>query len=440
MLSIEHVRFARRKGELVRTPLWGLSVTQAEELVAELQALAVEHHHKTRGELVAAFGDVVAAESVQRALRGAQKLVLDQCDFALREDIDPPALRDALYRRAAAVRLSDEAFNRDVIVGEVAAEHELDADAFEALLYADLDEARLVDATPLRTMTPTELVARWELAEVQALLLRAERITIDVDARPAELRALLRSMKLFQLLFEVEASTGGEGGAAGGTGVRFVIDGPVSLFSQSLRYGLKLALLVPKIVACRVYRLQADVQTKKGVVAARFVLAGRGPAVGNTVDDNGVSNVDDDVPPLVAGLLKGLPEHLTGPLQGAKVALSNEVLSVPGVGACVPDVVVTATDGRRVFVEVLGFWSRDAVWRRVALVERGLPVPVVLCVSERLRVSEAALDDANAGSGAGSGGALVTFKGTLSAKKVADRMVALLGPPPVARPTGKAKA
>jgi len=439
MLSIEHVRFARRKGELVHTPLWGLSGTQAEELVAELQALAIEHHHKTRGELVAAFGDVVAAESVQRALRGAQKLVLDQCDFALREDIDPPALRDALYRRAAAIRLSGEAFDRDVIVGEVAAEHELEPDAFEALLYADLDEARLVDATPLRTMTPTELVARWEMAEVQALLLRAERITIDVDARPAELRALLRSMKLFQLLFEVEPSTAGEGGVGG---VRFVIDGPVSLFSQSLRYGLKLALLLPKIVACRVYRLQADVQTKKGVVAARFVLAGRGPAVGNTVDDNGVSGVDDDVPPLVAGLLKGLPEHLTGPLQGATVALSNEVLSVPGVGACVPDVVVTAKDGRRVFVEVLGFWSRDAVWRRVALVERGLPVPVVLCVSERLRVSEAALDDANTGSGtgAGSGGALVTFKGTLSAKKVADRMVAVLGPPPVARPTRKAKA
>lgn len=438
MLSIEHVRFARRKGELVRTPLWGLSATQAEELVAELQALAIEHHHKTRGELVAAFGDVVAAESVQRALRGAQKLVLDQCDFALREDIDPPALRDALYRRAAAVRLSGEAFDRDVIVSEVAAEHELDAGAFEALLYADLDEARLVDATPLRTMTPTELVARWELAEVQALLLRAERITIDVDARPAELRALLRSMKLFQLLFEVEPSTAGEGGLGG---VRFVIDGPVSLFSQSLRYGLKLALLVPKIVACRVYRLQADVQTKKGVVAARFVLAGRGPTVGDPGVDGGV---DDDVTPLVAGLLKGLPEHLTGPLQGATVALSNEVLSVPGVGACVPDVVVTAKDGRRVFVEVLGFWSRDAVWRRVALVERGLPVPVVLCVSERLRVSEAALDDANAasgnGSGAGSGGALVTFKGTLSAKKVADRMVAVLGPPPVARPTRKAKA
>lgn len=423
MLSIEHVRCVRRKGELVRNPRWGLSAAQAEELVTELQTLAIEHHHKTRGELVAAFADVVVAESVQRAMRAAQKLVLDQCDFALREDIDPPALRDALYRRAASIRSAGEPFDRDAIVAGTAADYDLDATTFETLLYADLDEARLVDATALRTMTPADLVARWELAEVQALLLRTERVTIDVDARPTELRALLRAMKLHQLLFEVEASTGVEAGVGAG-GVRFVIDGPVSLFSQSLRYGLKLALLVPKIMACRVYRLQAEVQLKKGAATARFVLAGR--AAAPMAGDVGS---DDDVPPLVAGLLAGLPEHLTGPLQGAQVALNNEVLSVPGVGACVPDVVVTAADGRRVFVEVLGFWSREAVWRRVALIEHGLPVPVVLCVSERLRVSEAALDDvASATAAAGVAGALVTFKGALSAKKVADRMVALLHP------------
>jgi hypothetical protein len=46
-----------------------------------------------------------------------------------------------------------------------------------------------------------------------------------------------------------------------------------------------------------------------------------------------------------------------------------------------------------VFVEVLGFWSRDAVWRRIELCERGLPVPLVLAVSKHLRVSEAALPE-----------------------------------------------
>ena len=301
MLSIEHVRCVRRKGELVRNPRWGLSAAQAEELVAELQTLAIEHHHKTRGELVAAFGDVVAAESVQRAMRAAQKLVLDQCDFAVREDIDPPSLRDALYRRAASIRSAGDPFDRDVIVAGIAADYDLDATTFETLLYADLDEARLVDATALRTMTPADLVARWELAEVQALLLRTERVTIDVDARPTELRALLRAMKLHQLLFEVEASTGGEAGVGAG-GVRFVIDGPVSLFSQSLRYGLKLALLVPKIMACRVYRLQAEVQRfardllrlKAEIIAEKFEPQSLMAASGIPVDEQVMALLRND--------------------------------------------------------------------------------------------------------------------------------------------------
>ena len=117
-------------------------------------------------------------------------------------------------------------------------------------------------------------------------------------------------------------------------------------------------------------------------------------------------------------LLGELPTALAVLLPGATVTESSELVAVPGVAACVPDLVVTTTTGRRCFVEVLGFWSRDAVWKRVALAEAGLQTPVVFCVSDRLRVSEAALDSEH--------GALVAFKGTLSAKKVAERVAALL--------------
>jgi predicted nuclease of restriction endonuclease-like RecB superfamily len=59
---------------------------------------------------------------------------------------------------------------------------------------------------------------------------------------------------------------------------------------------------------------------------------------------------------------------------------------------CIPDLELVHQDtGRSVFVEVMGFWSRDAVWRRIELAEAGLPVPLVFAVSKHLRVSEAAL-------------------------------------------------
>ena len=408
MLTVEHIRAFKRGKDITLTPLWGLSPGKAQALLDDLIAVAVEHHGKTRGELVAAFGDVVVEESLQRALRGASKLILDQCDFAERDDIDPPALRDALYRRAAIARVdANVAFDKDVVIAEVAAAAGLDVAAFVAALYADLDEARLVDATALRTSTGEQLLKVWERAEQQALLLRASKVVIEVDARPAELRALLRTMKLFQLLFEVEPVDGVEGGA------RLIVDGPMSLFSSSLRYGMKLAMLLPKVLACRSYKLSADVVLKKGGTAARFSIVGK--HLGEDAADDG------DLSPTVKALLDDLPGKLAGALLGAKVEVSSDVLAVPGVGACVPDLVITAKRGKKkVYVEVLGFWSRDAVFKRIELVKAaGARVPVLFCVSERLRVSEEALHSEH--------GALLTFKGTLSAKKVAERLSELVG-------------
>jgi predicted nuclease of restriction endonuclease-like RecB superfamily len=50
-------------------------------------------------------------------------------------------------------------------------------------------------------------------------------------------------------------------------------------------------------------------------------------------------------------------------------------------------------NGQTVYLEVLGFWSRDAVWKRIELARKGLPQAVVFAVSKHLRVSEAALDE-----------------------------------------------
>jgi hypothetical protein len=59
----------------------------------------------------------------------------------------------------------------------------------------------------------------------------------------------------------------------------------------------------------------------------------------------------------------------------------------------VPDVqFVHQETGQTVYLEVLGFWSRDAVWKRIELAHKGLAA-VVFAVSKHLRVSEAALDE-----------------------------------------------
>lgn len=423
MLTVEHVRVSRRKQGLVVVPRCGLPEDVAALLLDELLTVAREHHGRTRGELEAALKDVVVpvddgrARNAERALRAAKKLVLDRCGFATRDDLDPPALRATVFAAAAAARaaaaVDGPPFDRAAVLAAVFADTGVDAATLEDALWADLEEAHRVDAAPLAAVTGASLLPTWEQAELQALLLRARRVVVDVDAPPAQLRRLLRALKLHQLLFSTEPAPAlaahGEGG------VRLVVEGPMALFSASTRYGLKLALLLPHVLACRRYRLAADVALHKGRAPSPFVLAGRG------VDDDAVL---DDLPPLVRTLVDELGPLLRDALPGFAVKPAVDVVAVAGTGAFVPDVVVEHADGARAFVEVLGFWSRDAVWRRVEWVERGLlPAPTVFCVSERLRVSEEALPD-------DPGGALVVFKGALSAKKVAAALIARLQPTP----------
>ena len=96
---------------------------------------------------------------------------------------------------------------------------------------------------------------------------------------------------------------------------------------------------------------------------------------------------------------------------------ATKVLDLPGVGLCVPDIVMTK-DKRSVYIEVMGYWSRDAVWKRVELVEGGLKERILFCVSSRLRVSEQALGDDVPGS-------LLVYKGVIGAKQVMAKVEAL---------------
>jgi hypothetical protein len=68
---------------------------------------------------------------------------------------------------------------------------------------------------------------------------------------------------------------------------------------------------------------------------------------------------------------------------------------------------------------VLGFWSRDAVFRRIEAAEKGLASPVLFVVSSRLRVSEELLDGSESGR-------LYVYKGKINPQALLRKAEALL--------------
>ena len=117
----------------------------------------------------------------------------------------------------------------------------------------------------------------------------------------------------------------------------------------------------------------------------------------------------DEVSTLVAGLRKIEPD--------VRVAPSTTILNLPGVGLSVPDLVFERK-GRRVYFELLGYWSREAAFRRVDLVRAGMRDPVLFALDAKLRVSEEILSPEESA-------ALYVFKGSMRPQAVLERIDAL---------------
>jgi predicted nuclease of restriction endonuclease-like RecB superfamily len=391
MLSPDHVRVRRRGDELLLLALPRDLRESAVELAQNACALARENVGKTRDELEEAWAALEVSPRERKLLLGITKLVEDECEFEGGDAEEASALRRELFLAAAARRREEEAaFDRARVVETVAAARGTSPEALEAMLYADLRGAqRLVVC---HAPEPEELVRNYERAQVQAVLLRAVRVVAEVRAKGADAyRALFQKLKFRRLMHRIEPLEAG--------GYRIEIDGPFSLFQSVAKYGLELALVLPALEACGSLKLSAEVRWSNRGRPLTFRYASEAPGASGEA-----SRPRDEVSELVEGIA-ALGSDWTA-------ELAERVFDVPGAGICAPDVVLRRTrDRAEVFVEVLGYWSRDAVWRRVELARRGLGVRLLFVVSSRLRVSEEVLDESEEA-------ALYVYKGRINARSV----------------------
>ena len=395
MLLSEHVLAQRRGETLVLRSFDAKARARAEAIARDLVAVAKDAVGKTRGELESALGAVDAEARDVKVRAGMSKLVIDRCAFEQAPSVDPEELRVALFSRAAAERREHGHVDRSIIIAEIAGAHDLTPDALERALYADLKTSHTV--LSFDPIAPEALVELFARGQAQGVLLRAERVVARVKcSSPGALRALFRALKFHRLLFTAIAD--GDAQVIG-------IDGPMSLFEAGTKYGPRLAMALPALEACDALELEAIVRWGK----ERTRLSFKHTHVSATPAEE--APLPDEVEALRAALAKG--DH------ALDVRRSTAILTLPGVGTCVPDLELRDSRGRVAYVEVLGFWSRDAVWRRIELAERGLGARIVFCVSSRLRVSEEVLPESLPA-------ALYVYKGSMSARAVADRAKALL--------------
>src|SRR5262249_22965665 len=144
-----------------------------------------------------------------------------------------------------------QAFDRAAVLREIADGLQMTPDAVDQGLFADLkSEQRLVRFDDI---SAERLLQRYNVALAQAVLLRSTGVTIQVrHETPQRYRQLLRAIKFHRLIAEWEKT--------GGDSYRLHLDGPLSLFSATQKYGLQLALFLPVLLHCCDFELEATLR------------------------------------------------------------------------------------------------------------------------------------------------------------------------------------
>ncbi len=333
----------------------------------------------SRGRLEEAVADLLAERRDHKILRGLAKVLFDRSEFEVESPIDPSELRGEVFRAARArgpLALEPNRLGRPVaeeVLEEVGAAQGLTAEAIATALYADLPEAQRITACD--TPTPLALLHRYNLALVQALLLHATSVHIRLVGPAApRVRQLFRWVKFCQLLHQARRE---------GEVLTLTLDGPASVLSMTTRYGLALARFLPALpLQTCPWTLEADVLWTKAKHRKRLVVDGADGLVSHYPDTGAYQT----------RIHEWFEERFAAAETGWALDDRTEPLDLGGRDLVLPDYRLTR-GGRTAWLEIVGYWRRDWLERRLRWLSEHGPGNLVLAVSRKLKVGREDLGD-----------------------------------------------
>lgn len=346
----------------------------------------------TRGEIDETLAAEAQIRPDHKQLNGLAKILFDRCRFDTECPVTPKELREKVFLLSAQrgpLAIAPDPFDRptaEQVLAEVGAELGLSIEAVREALYADRkQEQRLLE---MDALTPETLVQRYNVGLVQALLLRASAIEVTLVSPPAaRVRQLLRYVKFHELMHRATRK---------GKKLTLQIDGPESVLKQSSRYGLKLATFFPALLLNDTWKLKADLIWKDK------------PRTLSLDESTGLVTHYKDRGGYTPRVAKWFAERFAELETDWVLSDGKKPLTVGG-HVVMPDFTLTrGTD--EVHLEILGYWRRDYLERRLEAFAAEGPTNLILAVSKKLVADKSELKNFP--------GAVVPFTEIVPAKKV----------------------
>jgi len=331
---------------------------------------------KRKGALIERLKEVENESRDYKLVRGMSALLERRCTFEAESATDPIAARRAVFEEASRARATG-ADEREAVIQRMCGKLGVSPEALERALYSDLEEELIV--RDFKPISAELLIKRYNLSLMQTLLFKSLRVEFTSSGN---WKAIFREVKRQGLIYSVE--TQGQG-----SDYRVSVDGPLSLFKFTERYGTSVAKLLPRITASerwsvkaeilarskggRVYTFETNSQEVEGLIATeeegRADAGGRPTAAfDSTVEERFAKSFLASYGSL-GWTLKREPEPL-----------------VAGTHVLIPDFSFEKL-GVKVYLEVVGFWTSEYLERKIGKLSSIAGVDMIVAADESLACS-----------------------------------------------------
>ena len=316
------------------------------------------------------------AECPQRRIDAFCKLLDDEAEYATASRRNAPALRRRVFRLAAEyhplVTRADRLFEHCVgdVQEKISRELARPWSEIEAELYSDILEFHRLE----RFRGPADgrgLLSRYNVAQVQAALYSAVSLDLRITR---DFQRSLRGIRLSGLMHTIERTAPGV--------YQIRLDGPASVLRETRRYGVSMARFLPVLIACRGWRMCAEVETRfRRKLRLELSEADR---LQSHLGPEG--EFDSGLETEFAGSWGHLPRD------GWTLHREGEFLH-SGQKTFVPDFLFRHADSRVVYLEIVGFWTPEYIQSRQATHAVFANVPILLAIPEHRRHQFASCGD-----------------------------------------------
>jgi predicted nuclease of restriction endonuclease-like RecB superfamily len=224
------------------------------------------------------------------------------------------------------------------------------------------------------TLTVDWLLDRYNLALAQAVLYDASELRMRVWDHFGTVFSYVKLFGLMHRIYPIDADGERVSDTNQAAGYEAILDGPASLFSQSRKYGIRMATFLPALPLCDRWRMAADILVDETASETReFTLDHTAPL--DSYYSTG-ERFDSD-------LERTLARKWERATTDWALHREQDVLDL-GAEVMLPDFAVEHPNGRRALFEIVGFWTPEYLDEKLAKTRAAEADNLVLAVSEQL--------------------------------------------------------